>query len=90
MTRNLTAAETEVLGDVVEDPASWWAHVQSVFDEPRAEAALASKIKRWRPQYEAAKANLGDKYKNRTEREVAAVLAEEARLLAKRGLGIPE
>ena len=88
MTRNLTAEEAEILGDVVDDPASWWAHVQSVFDEPRAEAALANKIARHAPTYLASRAAAapGKPYKNRAARESAA---EEALAAASIRRGMP-
>lgn len=47
----------------------WWAHAQSV-EKLDAEAALAAKIKRWRPAYEAA-IEAGN-YQTRAEREAAA------------------
>lgn len=72
MARPLSARERAVLEHVVEDADAWWAHVQTVYPEPRAEAALAKKVARWEGSYDAAVAAEGAGYKRRTDRSEVA------------------
>ena len=64
--RELTEEEERVLGYVVLDPSEWWAHCEENF-KGNPEKALASKIAKWKPDYDAAVAAGG--YRNRAERD---------------------
>ena len=68
--RELTATERAVLADVVISPDEWWAHVNSDNNKVDPESALAQKITRWRPDFEARLLAEGELYKTRAEREV--------------------
>ena len=62
--RPLTDMEKAVLNHKVESAEAWWAHVcamPAMFPDP--EAVLASKVARWRPEYEQAVATQGVNYK---------------------------
>ena len=71
MARALTTDERAVLAHVVLDPDEWWAHVNEV-DKINAEEALAAKVTRWRPAFEAAVAAEGEDYQNCAERLAGA------------------
>lgn len=75
--RNLTEREAAVLAHVVDDAAAWWANAQTVLGAG-AEPALAAKLARWAPAYDAAVARLADDYKPRAAREAAAAAARPA------------
>ena len=64
--RELTEEEENVLGYIVVDPADWWVHCEENF-KGDPEKALASKIAKWKPDYDAAVA--AGNYKNRAERD---------------------
>lgn len=64
--RELTKNERAVLEDVVLDADVWWTHAKENF-KGDAEAALAGKIARHQPVYEAKKAKGG--YQKRALRE---------------------
>lgn len=64
--RDLTADESAILAHIVLDPLDWWTRAQA---HPDPEGALAQKVARWRPVYDADKAAKGALYKTRAERE---------------------
>mgnify|MGYP003151891979 CR=1 FL=1 len=64
--RELTSDETAVLAHVVVDPDEWWVHCEENFKGDQ-EKALAVKIARCKPDYDAAVA--AGNYKNRAERD---------------------
>ena len=53
MARILTDTEKAVLGHVVIDPEGWWDHAVAT-PKVNAELALAEKVARWEPSYDAA------------------------------------
>lgn len=57
--------ERAVLAHVVVDPDAWVAHALATIGA----AAVAAKIKRWRPDYLAAVERDGAEYKARAERD---------------------
>lgn len=74
--RTLTTYESQALGesltaDCGETPQQWWNRVATAPNINDPEAALASKVARWRPVYVAKLAELGDNYQTRAERESA-------------------
>lgn len=50
----LSTQDRAVLAHVVMDPDGWWAHAVSTLGETKAAQALAQKVARWKPHYEAA------------------------------------
>lgn len=69
--RQLTETEAAVLAHVVPSPDAWAEHCFNTFSVERAEAALAAKVSRWKPVYEAALAAEGVNYKTRAQRDSA-------------------
>ena len=67
MARALTTDERAVLADVVLDPDAWWTHANSRAFRGNPEGALAEKVQRHRPAYQARLTN--GAYKNRSERD---------------------
>ena len=66
MIRELTADEKTILAHIVVDPVDWWTKAQA---HPDPESALAQKIARWRPVYDADKSAKGARYKTRAARD---------------------
>ena len=71
MARLLTIDETTILEHEVLDPAAWWAHAQERLGAD-AEIALAAKIRRIRPGYDAVKNDVG--YLTRAARDAAEIV----------------
>ena len=71
MPRDLTTNERAVLAHVVVDPDAWWAHACAA-PNVSEEAALAGKVSRWQPEYDAAVLTQGQAYQTRAQREEEA------------------
>ena len=67
--RSLTAEERTVLAEIVLDPDAWWNHANTATNILDPESALAAKVARHKPTYDAAKARDGRNYKTRAQRE---------------------
>ena len=83
--RPLTVEEREVLAHVVVDPEAWWLHCQTVRNSKNKdmymirdpEKALADKVSRWKPEFDAQKLELTENYKDRSVRQAEADAEEE-------------
>lgn len=78
--RNLTADETAALGDIVVNPAGWWANCQDKLEKP--EDALAAKLAKWRSEYDAR--NAAGNYRTRAERDDDEAIQEATDKAARR------
>ena len=78
--RNLTTDETAALGDIVVDPAGWWANCQDKLEKP--EDALAAKLAKWRAEYDAR--NAAGNYRTRVERDDDEAIQEATDKAARR------
>lgn len=65
----MTNEQRAVLAHVVIDPDQWYADAVRDLGQAPADAALAAKVARWQPTYEAALVAEGANYRTRAERE---------------------
>ena len=71
----LTQEQRDILAYIVVDPEAWNANNEATArDEAEATKRLEAKVQKWKPIFEAEKARLGVKYKNRAARDLDVLI----------------